>query len=93
MNCPPEHPHTLNCYTGHRCRCDMCRAANAAHVAARRRRLGPAARIPSPEPIDRSRDSRACVRCGLEREARKSSVLCRDCRDVLTVDERRAWAA
>jgi hypothetical protein len=34
----PEHG-TYNCYDKHRCRCDLCRAANAArHLEARRRR-------------------------------------------------------
>lgn len=33
LTCPPDHPHgeTANCYTGHRCRCDECRASRKYH--------------------------------------------------------------
>lgn len=35
----------------------------------------------------------ACLRCGMERTTgRNTTTLCRDCRDVLTEDERAAWA-
>lgn len=37
--------------------------------------------------------TRKCKRCGVEREARRTTVLCRDCRAVLSADERKAWAA
>lgn len=33
----------------------------------------------------------ACSRCGYKREARPTSVLCKDCVDVLTVKERQLW--
>lgn len=33
----------------------------------------------------------ACARCGRKREARPESVLCRDCKDVLTGDEYELW--
>ena len=32
-----------------------------------------------------------CARCGLEREARATSVLCRDCRYVLSTAEAMLW--
>ena len=34
-----------------------------------------------------------CARCGVEREARKNAILCRDCVEVLTAPEKRLWAA
>lgn len=36
---------------------------------------------------------RACARCGRAREARKTSVLCADCRYTTTREERMLWAA
>jgi len=40
----------------------------------------------------KERGVHACPRCGHKRQARPSS-LCEDCRFVLTVAERLAWAA
>ena len=37
--------------------------------------------------------TRKCGRCGLEREARRTTVLCESCRSVLNADERKAWDA
>jgi ribosomal protein S27E len=37
-----------------------------------------------------------CARCGIKRVVNHSrfiSATCRDCRDVMTEDERRVWAA
>lgn len=34
-----------------------------------------------------------CARCGVRREARKTSHLCADCRSVLTREQQKAWAA
>jgi len=89
MICPDNHPHTRHCYDVHKCRCDDCRAANYRHVTARRSKN---TRRHVPETI-RERPTKKCSRCGLEREARKDTTLCRDCRDVLTSEERKAWAA
>lgn len=36
---------------------------------------------------------RECRRCGIVREARRTTVLCQDCREGMTRDEVRAWAA
>ena len=80
MTCPDSHPHSRTCYIGHKCRCDRCREANTAYTYAFRRRqrgaLPPA----------------VCARCGLPRDAWRATSLCGDCNDVLTREERRAWA-
>lgn len=34
----------------------------------------------------------ACQRCGLERKARKDTVLCESCRYTLTAEEAKAWS-
>lgn len=36
---------------------------------------------------------RPCARCGIIREARPSSLLCKSCVEVLTPAELEAWAA
>ena len=36
---------------------------------------------------------RPCPRCGVPRQARKSAMLCRDCRATLTREQQKAWAA
>lgn len=36
---------------------------------------------------------RACRRCGIVREARRTTVLCADCREGMTRAEVRGWAA
>jgi DNA-directed RNA polymerase subunit RPC12/RpoP len=34
-----------------------------------------------------------CARCGIDRKpSRKTSVVCADCREVLTPQERKIWA-
>lgn len=33
-----------------------------------------------------------CARCGVRREARPTSPICRDCREVLTREEKKAWS-
>lgn len=38
-------------------------------------------------------DRRVCKRCGIIREARATSYICRDCSSVLTRDEKKLWAA
>lgn len=35
---------------------------------------------------------RRCARCGIEREAKKSTALCESCRYSLTADEAKAWS-
>ena len=32
-----------------------------------------------------------CSRCGIKREARRTTALCADCRTVLTKAEQKAW--
>lgn len=34
---------------------------------------------------------KSCVRCGIQREARRTTALCKSCADVLTRPERKAW--
>lgn len=89
MTCPDNHPHTRHCYDSHKCRCEDCTAANYRHVTETRAKKN---RRPAPAVL-RERPTKKCSRCGLEREARKDTTLCRDCRDVLTSEERKAWAA
>lgn len=38
-------------------------------------------------------ERKPCPRCGVIRHVRKTSGVCRDCRDSLTVVERKEWAA
>lgn len=90
MTCPNEHPHSRHCYDVHKCRCDTCREANAAHSDAKRRRRRRPTREARPS---HERGTAVCARCGLRRDAWRSTTLCLDCRDVLTREERKAWAA
>ena len=36
---------------------------------------------------------RPCKRCGVEKQFRKVTVICGDCKSVLSVFERERWAA
>lgn len=46
---------------------------------------------PAPTPLDPGK--RLCPRCGMVRVARRTAVVCRDCRYTLTDTEVQAWAA
>ncbi len=51
--------------------------------------------VPGSRPLGQSaaHGVHLCARCGVARQARKGSALCRDCLDVLEPVEIRAWAA
>lgn len=39
-----------------------------------------------------TREIRPCIRCGIMRPAKKQTVMCRDCRAVMSREEKFLWA-
>ena len=81
--CPPDHKHgeTLTCYGKHKCRCGDCRSI----AVARAGEYACEALVNFP-----------CARCGITRLSKPKnahrSAICRDCKAVLTRQEKAAWA-
>lgn len=81
-NCSPDHAHGVRttCYYRHGCKCDPCRELVTERYGAKKR--GEPNIVP-------------CMRCGIPRVTNHARLLrpCRDCRDVLSQEEREVWAA